>query len=139
MRIPNSIINKPGALTPEERAVIETHTIEGERMLHRVVGLLGSVGRNIRSCHERYDGTGYPDRLAGDQIPLVARIVSCCDAFSAMTTDRPYRAALPEEQALGELAKNSGTQFDPVVVEALITALRQREAAGAQRAAAATA
>ena len=139
MRIPNSIINKPGALTPEERAVIETHTIEGERMLHRVGGLLGSVGRNIRSCHERYDGTGYPDRLAGDQIPLVARIVACCDAFNAMTTDRPYRAALPEEQALGELAKNSGTQFDPVVVEALITALRQRDAAGAQRAAAATA
>ena len=127
VRIPNSIINKPGALTPEERAVIETHTIEGERMLHRVGGLLGTVGRTIRSCHERYDGTGYPDGLAGDQIPLVARIVACCDAFNAMTTDRPYRAALPQEQAVDELAKNSGTQFDPVVVEALIATIRRRE------------
>jgi putative nucleotidyltransferase with HDIG domain len=128
VRIPNSIINKPGALTPEERAVIETHTIEGERMLHRVGGLLGSVGRTIRSCHERYDGTGYPDGLAGDQIPLVARIVACCDAFNAMTTDRPYRPALAQEVAVDELAKNSGTQFDPVVVEALIATIRRRDA-----------
>jgi HD-GYP domain-containing protein (c-di-GMP phosphodiesterase class II) len=127
VRIPNSIINKPGALTPEERAVIETHTIEGERMLHRVGGLLGNVGRTIRSCHERYDGTGYPDGVAGDQIPLVARIVACCDAFNAMTTDRAYRPALPQEQAVDELAKNSGTQFDPVVVEALIATIRRRE------------
>jgi HD-GYP domain-containing protein (c-di-GMP phosphodiesterase class II) len=136
VRIPNSIINKPGALTPEERAVIETHTIEGERMLHRVGGLLGSVGRIIRSCHERYDGTGYPDGLAGEEIPLVARIVACCDAYNAMTTDRPYRAALPEEQALGELAKNSGTQFDPDVVEALLATIRRREAGAGQLAAA---
>jgi HD-GYP domain-containing protein (c-di-GMP phosphodiesterase class II) len=132
VRIPNSIINKPGALTPEERAVIETHTIEGERMLHRVGGLLGSVGRIIRSCHERYDGAGYPDGLAGEEIPLVARIVACCDAFNAMTTDRPYRAALTQDHALGELVKNSGTQFDPDVVEALIATLRRREAAGEQ-------
>jgi HD-GYP domain-containing protein (c-di-GMP phosphodiesterase class II) len=89
--------------------VIETHTIEGERMLHRVGGLLGNVGRTIRSCHERYDGTGYPDGLAGDQIPLVARIVACCDAFNAMTTDRPYRPALAQEVAVDELAKNSGS------------------------------
>jgi HD-GYP domain-containing protein (c-di-GMP phosphodiesterase class II) len=138
VRIPNSIINKPGALTPEERAVIETHTIEGERMLHRVGGLLGSVGRIIRSCHERYDGAGYPDGLAGEQIPLVARIVACCDAFNAMTTDRPYRAALSQEQALEELAKNSGTQFDPAVVEALIATIHRREA-GVEQLAVATA
>jgi HD-GYP domain-containing protein (c-di-GMP phosphodiesterase class II) len=127
VRIPNEIINKPGALTAEERAVIETHTIEGERMLHRVGGLLGSVGRIIRSCHERYDGSGYPDGLAGEQIPLVARIVACCDAFNAMTTDRPYRAALLHADAVAELQRNSGTQFDPRVVAALIVTLEQRE------------
>ena len=130
VRIPNSIINKPGALTPEERAVIETHTIEGERMLHRVGGLLGSVGRIIRSCHERYDGTGYPDGLAGEEIPLVARIVACCDAYNAMTTDRPYRLALTEAVALEELIKNRGTQFDPDVVDALVATISRREIAG---------
>ena len=128
VRIPNSIINKPGALTPEERAVIETHTIEGERMLHRVGGLLGSVGRIIRSCHERYDGSGYPDGLAGEQIPLVARIVACCDAYNAMTTDRPYRPALTQAVAVEELTKNSGTQFDPDVVDALVATISRREA-----------
>ena len=101
VRIPNEIINKPGKLTPEERAIIETHTVEGERMLHRVGGLLGEIGRLVRSCHERWDGTGYPDGLAGEQIPLVARIVCCCDAFNAMTTDRSYRKALPREEARG--------------------------------------
>ena len=74
--------------------MIETHTIEGEQMLEQVGGLLGEVGAIVRSCHERWDGNGYPDGLAGEDIPLVARIVCCCDAFSAMTTDRPYRAAL---------------------------------------------
>ena len=95
IRIPAEIINKPAALTAEERAVINTHTIEGERMLERVGGLLGEVGRLVRSCHERWDGQGYPDGLAGEDIPLVARIVCCCDAYNAMTTDRPYRAAAP--------------------------------------------
>ncbi|MGB2952260.1 MAG: HD-GYP domain-containing protein [Gaiellaceae bacterium] len=123
VRIPNEIINKPGPLTPEERAVIETHTIEGERMLHKVGGLLGQVGRIVRACHEHYDGRGYPDGLAGEQIPLVARIVACCDAFNAMTSDRSYRKALPREVAVEELRKNSGTQFDPRVVDALIETL----------------
>ena len=123
VRIPNEIINKPGALTPEERAVIETHTVEGERMLHRVGGLLGSIGRIVRSCHERFDGTGYPDGIAGEEIPLLARIVACCDAFNAMTTARPYRAALAPETAVAELRANSGTQFDPRVVEALVASL----------------
>jgi HD-GYP domain-containing protein (c-di-GMP phosphodiesterase class II) len=120
IRIPSEIINKPGRLTPEERAVMQTHTIEGEQMLEQVGGLLGSVGRVVRSCHERWDGDGYPDGLAGEKIPLVARIVSCCDAFSAMTTDRSYRAALPLDVAVGELRANAGTQFDPQVVDALI-------------------
>ncbi len=120
VRIPNEIINKPGKLTPEERAIIETHTIEGERMLHRVGGLLGEIGRLVRSCHERWDGTGYPDGLAGEAIPLVARIVCCCDAFNAMTTDRSYRKGMPFEEALAEVERCSGTQFDPRVVEALV-------------------
>jgi HD-GYP domain-containing protein (c-di-GMP phosphodiesterase class II) len=123
VRIPNEIINKPGKLTPEERAVIETHTIEGERMLHRVGGLLGHIGRIVRACHERWDGTGYPDGLAGEEIPLVARIVACCDAFNAMTSDRSYRKAMPLEVAIDELLRGSGTQFDPQVVDALIATL----------------
>jgi len=120
IRIPSSIINKAGPLDAEERALIETHTVEGERMLERVGGLLGHVGRLVRSCHEHWDGCGYPDRLAGDAIPLVARIVCACDAFSAITTDRPYRAARTDEEALAEMQRCAGTQFDPRVVDALL-------------------
>jgi HD-GYP domain-containing protein (c-di-GMP phosphodiesterase class II) len=123
VRVPNSIINKPGPLTPEERTVMERHTIEGERLLHRVGGLLGEIGRVIRSCHEHWDGKGYPDGLAGDEIPLLARIVACCDAFNAMTSDRSYRKALPQHEAVAELRRGRGTQFDPRVVDALIETL----------------
>jgi len=123
VRVPNSIINKPGPLTAEERAVMERHTIEGERLLHRVGGLLGEIGRVIRSCHERWDGKGYPDGIAGEQIPLLARIVSCCDAFNAMTSDRSYRQAMPQHEAVAELRRGRGTQFDPLVVDALIATL----------------
>jgi HD-GYP domain-containing protein (c-di-GMP phosphodiesterase class II) len=120
IRIPASIINKPGPLDAEERALMETHTIIGAEMLDRVGGLLGHIGRLVRSCHERWDGNGYPDKLVGEDIPLVARIVCACDAFSAMTTDRPYRAARTPEEALTELQRCSGTQFDPQVVDALL-------------------
>ncbi|HXZ57400.1 MAG TPA: HD-GYP domain-containing protein [Gaiellaceae bacterium] len=123
VRVPKSIVNKPGPLTPEERAVMERHTIEGERLLLRVGGLLGEIGRVVRSCHERYDGRGYPDGLSGDEIPLLARIVACCDAFDAMTSDRSYRKAMPVAEAIAELRRASGTQFDPVVVEALVDSL----------------
>jgi HD-GYP domain-containing protein (c-di-GMP phosphodiesterase class II) len=119
IRIPGEIINKPGKLTPEERAVIETHTILGEELLAKVGGLLGDVGTIVRSCHEDWDGTGYPDGLHGEEIPLVARIVRTCDAFSAMTTDRSYRAARPVHEAIAELRRCSGTDFDPATVEAL--------------------
>jgi HD-GYP domain-containing protein (c-di-GMP phosphodiesterase class II) len=123
VRVPNEIINKAGPLTPEERAIMERHTIEGERLLHRVGGLLGEIGRVVRSCHERWDGEGYPDGLEGEQIPLLARIVACCDAFNAMTSDRSYRKALPLDEAVAELRRGRGTQFDPVVVDALIASL----------------
>jgi HD-GYP domain-containing protein (c-di-GMP phosphodiesterase class II) len=125
IRIPNEIINKPGPLTPEEFEVVKRHTIEGERLLHRVGGLLGEIGKIVRSCHERYDGSGYPDGLARDQIPLVARIVACCDAYNAMTSDRSYRKAMPREEAVAELRRSSGTQFDPDVVDALVAAVER--------------
>jgi HD-GYP domain-containing protein (c-di-GMP phosphodiesterase class II) len=122
IRIPNEIINKPGPLTPEERRVIETHTVAGQEMLETVGGLLGEVGALVRSCHEHWDGSGYPDGLAGEEIPLVSRIVCACDAFNAMTTDRPYRRALSLEDAVAELRRCSGTQFDPWVVDAIVAA-----------------
>jgi HD-GYP domain-containing protein (c-di-GMP phosphodiesterase class II) len=122
VKIPNEIINKPGTLTDEERAIINTHTIEGEKMLEKVGGLLGEVGYLVRSCHERWDGAGYPDGLAAEQIPLVARIVCACDAFSAMTTTRSYRKAMSREEAVAELERCAASQFDPRVVAALVAA-----------------
>jgi len=123
IKIPAEIINKPGKLTDEEFELIKTHTVEGERLLSQVGGLLGSVGHIVRSCHEDWDGTGYPDGLSAEEIPLVARIVRCCDAFSAMTTDRSYRKALPASQAVAELRRCSGSDFDPAVVDALAAAV----------------
>jgi len=117
--IPKDIINKPTALTASEYEVVKTHTIEGQFMLDRVGGLLARVGEIVRSCHERWDGTGYPDGLIGDEIPYHARIVFCCDAYNAMTTDRVYRRAMSHSAALEELQSHAGTQFDPSVVEAL--------------------
>jgi HD-GYP domain-containing protein (c-di-GMP phosphodiesterase class II) len=120
IKIPNAIINKEGPLTDDERAIVNMHTIEGERLLSRVGGLLTEVGQIVRSCHERYDGRGYPDGLAGTAIPLVARIVCCCDAFNAMVTTRPYRPAMSVADARAELFANRGTQFDPEVVDAIL-------------------
>jgi HD-GYP domain-containing protein (c-di-GMP phosphodiesterase class II) len=123
IRIPTEIINKPGPLDTDERTIIQTHTIEGQLLLERVGGLLGHVGRIVRSCHENWDGTGYPDGLAGEEIPLIARIVTACDAFSAMTTTRSYRKARTEAEAGTELERCAGTQFDPHVVEAILRRL----------------
>ena len=119
IKIPAEIINKPAKLDAEEWALMQTHTVEGEKLLAQVGGLLGNVGRIVRSCHEDWDGTGYPDGLRGEDIPLAARIVRCCDAFSAMTTDRPYRDARPVAEAVTELRRCAGSDFDPVVVAAL--------------------
>jgi HD-GYP domain-containing protein (c-di-GMP phosphodiesterase class II) len=119
VKIPADVINKPGPLDKTERALMNTHTIVGQTMLERIGGLLGDVGLIVRSCHERWDGAGYPDGLAGEAIPLEARIVCACDAWSAMTSDRPYRKALPLEVARAELHACAGTHFDPRVVDAL--------------------
>lgn len=125
LRVPNEIINKAGPLNDEEWELVRQHTVEGERLLHRVGGLLGQIGRIVRSCHERYDGTGYPDGLAGEQIPPIARIVYCCDAYNAMTSDRAYRAAMLRPEAVAELRAGSGTQFDPDVVGALVAVVER--------------
>jgi hypothetical protein len=117
--IPKEILNKPAALTDSEFEVMKTHTIEGQFMLDRVGGLLARVGEIVRSCHERWDGTGYPDGLRGEEIPLESRIVFAADAYNAMTTNRPYRDAMTQAEALSELRAGAGTQFDPAVVEAL--------------------
>jgi putative nucleotidyltransferase with HDIG domain len=117
--VPKEIVNKPGKLNPSEWEIIKTHTVEGQRMLDRVGGFMGSVGSIVRCHHERWDGGGYPDGLREREIPLAARIISCCDAFNAMTTDRSYRRAMPLNLALAELVEHAGAQFDPTVVEAL--------------------
>jgi HD-GYP domain-containing protein (c-di-GMP phosphodiesterase class II) len=118
--IPKRIINKRGPLDEDEWAVIKTHTIEAQRMLDRIGGLMSGVGEIVRSAHERFDGKGYPDGLSGEEIPIEARIVFACDAFNAITTDRPYRRGRSPEEAIVELKSNSGTQFDPRVVDALV-------------------
>ena len=130
--VPEAILNKPGPLTPEERAVMERHTVVGEQILAPVEFLAG-VCKLVRHEHERWDGTGYPDRLAGNEIPLGARIILACDALHAMTSDRPYRRALPVALAHAELRGNAGTQFDPKVVDALLAevgALRRQAVTG---------
>jgi HD-GYP domain-containing protein (c-di-GMP phosphodiesterase class II) len=126
IRVPNSIINKPGKLDDHEWAVIRRHTIDGEAMLKQVGGTLAGVGRLVRASHERYDGLGYPDGLVGDEIPIESRIVSVCDAYNAMTTDRPYRGRRTETAARAEIRRCAGSQFDPRVVEALESVLNLR-------------
>ena len=117
--VPEAIRNKPGPLTAGERREFERVTIVGEQILGPVDYLAG-VRTLVRHAHERWDGAGYPDGLAGDAIPLGARIILACDALQAMLSDRPHRAALPPEAAVRELRENAGTQFDPRVVEALL-------------------
>jgi len=117
--IPGNILNKPDKLTDEEFAVMAEHTIIGERIIS-AIDYLAPIGKAIRAAHERWDGRGYPDGVAGEAIPRPARILFVCDAFHAMTSDRPYRKAMPAEEALEELRRNAGKQFDPEVVEAFL-------------------
>jgi putative nucleotidyltransferase with HDIG domain len=129
--VPKEIINKPGPLDDDEWAIMRRHTLEGQKLLDQIGGFMKEVGVIVRASHERFDGGGYPDGLAGHAIPLESRIISCCDAFSAMTTDRSYRKARPTEEALEELRACAGTQFDPLVVEAVVTVVRRRPPAPA--------
>ena len=122
LAVPEAILNKPGPLTPEELDVVQRHTVIGEQIL-APIEFLADVLPLVRSAHERWDGAGYPDELAGEEIPLGARIVFACDTYEAMTAPRPYRAALPEEQARAELRRVAGSQLDPRVVDALLAVI----------------
>jgi diguanylate cyclase (GGDEF)-like protein len=117
--IPSEILQKPGALTPAERAVIEEHPELGEKIL-APIDRLAEVRPIVRACHERWDGRGYPDGRTGDEIPIEARIILVCDAFHAMTTDRPYRRRLDADEACRRLREASASQFDPEVVGAFM-------------------
>jgi HD-GYP domain-containing protein (c-di-GMP phosphodiesterase class II) len=121
--VPKDLLHKPGPLDAGEWELMRRHTVEGQLMLERVGGVLAEAGSIVRSSHERWDGAGYPDGLAGEAIPVESRICAACDAFSAMTTDRPYRRAMSLEFAVAELRANAGTQFDPRVVSALVAEL----------------
>jgi HD-GYP domain-containing protein (c-di-GMP phosphodiesterase class II) len=120
--MPEAILNKPGPLTAEEYRVMQRHPVAGEQILAPVEFLAG-VRPIVRHEHERWDGGGYPDGLAGEAIPLGARIVFVCDAFHAMTSDRPYRRAMPHAEAVAELRCGAGSQFDPRVVEVFLDVL----------------
>jgi diguanylate cyclase (GGDEF)-like protein/PAS domain S-box-containing protein len=115
--IPDAILSKPGPLDPEEWSFMHRHTLIGESMLSAAPALR-SAAKIVRWSHERVDGKGYPDGLSGDEIPLASRIIFVCDAFHAMTTERAYSAAMTPDEALAELIRCTGTQFDPAVVEA---------------------
>ncbi|MDQ3963809.1 MAG: GAF domain-containing protein [Actinomycetota bacterium] len=125
--IPSDIIRKPGPLADDERVIMETHPELGERILEPIERLV-DVRPIVRACHERYDGGGYPDGKKGDEIPIEARIIFVCDAFHAMTTDRPYRAFMSDEEAYAQLRSNAGSQFDPDVVEVFLETMHNRGA-----------
>ena len=125
-----SIAHKPGPLDAAEWAFVRRHTVVGERIVSASPALR-RVGRIVRSSYERWDGTGYPDRLVGAEIPLAARIVFACDAFSAMTTSRAYRDAMSADEALRELELGSRSQFDPEVAGILVAVVHERFTVGA--------
>jgi two-component system cell cycle response regulator len=114
--IPDAILSKAGPLDAEEWAIVHQHTLIGERIL-AAAPALSQVAKLVRSSHERHDGTGYPEGMVSDEIPLGSRIVAVCDAFDAMIGPRPYRLGMTEQGALDELRRCAGTQFDPDVVD----------------------
>jgi len=122
--VPEAILGKPGPLDEAEWQIMRQHTVIGERIL-AAAPALRPVARLVRSSHERWDGSGYPDGLVGERIPLGARIITVCDAFDAMRQARPYAASMTEAQALAELHRCAGTQFDPRVVDAFAAVLAQ--------------
>jgi diguanylate cyclase (GGDEF)-like protein/putative nucleotidyltransferase with HDIG domain len=127
--VPDSVLHKDGPLSDAEWMLMREHPAIGERVLRAIPGL-GGVARIVRHEHERFDGGGYPDGLSGEQIPIGSRIILACDAYHAMTSDRPYRAAMPHSDAIRELAKSAGTQFDPQVTEMLIGCLYGQRQSG---------
>jgi diguanylate cyclase (GGDEF)-like protein len=126
LAIPDVVLQKTGSLDPTEWGFIHSHTLIGQRILSASPGLQ-PVGVIVRSTHENWDGTGYPDGLAGDAIPLAARIIVVCDAYSAITSDRAYRAARTPREAISELRRCAGMQFDAEVVELLCTVLAEED------------
>ena len=129
--VPDAILHKPGPLDEVEWSFMKQHTIVGDRILSAAPAL-EPVAKLVRSSHERYDGNGYPDQLKGDDIPLGARIVAVCDAFQAMTSDRPYRRSIGVPAALAELRRCSGLQFDPDVIDAFIAVVEPHVAASTE-------
>ncbi len=121
--VPDAILRKPGRLSDQEMAVMQQHTSFGEQMVKDVPQLQAVLG-GVRHHHERWDGAGYPDKLQGERIPFVARVLAVPDSFAAMTIERPYRRALSHEDALREIEKGAGVQFDPIVVSAFARTLR---------------
>lgn len=119
--VPDTVLNKPGPLSDDEWELIRQHTLVGERIVSAAPALVHVAGL-IRSSHERHDGRVYPDQLAGEDVPLGARIIAVCDAYAAMTTDRPYGELLTPEAALEEIRRCAGIQFDPAVVQAFCAA-----------------
>ncbi len=128
LELMDHILDKPNGLTDAELGLVRQHPARGQAMLERAGEHFTRIGRIVRSCHERWDGAGYPDALAGEEIPLAARIVFCCDAYEAMTSDRPYRDGIGLASAIRELWSCAGTQFDPKVVAALVRALARSQA-----------
>lgn len=128
--IPDRVLQKPAPLTEAEWRLMQTHTLLGHEMLARVALLFGNGVEIVRSHHERWDGGGYPDRLAGTDIPLGARVFAVADALDAITSDRPYRTARSWREAAAEIARESGRQFDPVVVKAAAALERRLEEIG---------
>jgi two-component system cell cycle response regulator len=128
MAIPDAILNKPGPLDADETEFMRRHTVIGERILGAAPALT-PVAKLVRFSHERMDGQGYPDGLAGDEIPLGARVIAVCDAYAAMTEDRPYREALRDQDAVAELRRCAGSQFDARVVELFVEELEAQPSA----------
>ena len=124
LAIPDSVLRKPGPLSVDEWTLIHQHTVIGQRILSAAPAL-HRIGAIVRATHERWDGTGYPDRLAAQEIPLAARIIAVCDAYTAMVSKRTYRLPVTVEAACAELRRCAGTHFDPVVVELLVTELER--------------
>jgi HD-GYP domain-containing protein (c-di-GMP phosphodiesterase class II) len=133
--VPDRILRKPGALTREEVEFMDQHSLIGSMMIAQHLPDLAEVREAVVSHHERWDGSGYPGRLHGTDIPLLGRILAVADAYSAMITDRPYRAALGHNEAIAQLVKGSGTQFDPGIVRVFVECLSAEAGTAPSRAA----